>query len=378
MKQKLLFLIFIFSISLYGKNINKNPFFNPIINSLTSNISTCEGGNAIFEIIGTPNADVSYNINGGGSQVVVLDSSGYGQIFISSVNTDQTIYLTSIQLGGDFTTLTNIETVTVYQSPVIVSYDYNFELCDGGYLNINLASNLPNTTYSYTSVSNNINGYPSVGDESTLNQIINLSNTNLSGQITIIIAPHANGCVGSSVYINVFVNPNPQPTLVDGEIIIEQPSGIVITPYVLDSGLNNTNYSFEWYHNNILINGATDNVYTATESGNYYVIATNNSTSCLGYSNTAIVTENTLSSENFNLKSNIKIYPNPANEILNIFSDKTSIKSISIVNMIGQKLISKEINSNDFKINISNLSLGSYFIQLNTSNGNKVIKFVKN
>src|SRR5690606_5154769 len=197
-------------LSIFGKNINEKVYFNPVVNSLTSNGSTCEGDNAIFEIIGTPNADVSYNINGGGSQVIVLNSSGYGQISISSVITDQTIYLTSIQLGGDSTSLTITQTVTVIQTPVLtISNSLPISLCNNGYLNIFWSSNVPGTTLIFTSVSNNVIGFPGAGDENSLNQNISLSNPNLSGDITITIMPYANGCSGLPVTVPVHINAAP-------------------------------------------------------------------------------------------------------------------------------------------------------------------------
>ncbi|MFD0965077.1 beta strand repeat-containing protein, partial [Pseudofulvibacter geojedonensis] len=57
----------------------------------------CSGGDANFTISGTPNAEVTYNINGGTDQTITLDGSGNATIpTISGITTDQTINLISV------------------------------------------------------------------------------------------------------------------------------------------------------------------------------------------------------------------------------------------------------------------------------------------
>ena len=65
-------------------------------------------------------------------------------------------------------------------------------------------------------------------------------------------------------------------------------------------------------------------------------------------------------------EQNISIFPNPSNDIVIIQSDK-AISSIVIYNILGEKV-------NEFfskKIDITGLSKGSYFIQINTDDGEK-------
>lgn len=70
-------------------------------------------------------------------------------------------------------------------------------------------------------------------------------------------------------------------------------------------------------------------------------------------------------SENENLNSTIKIYPNPVNETLN-FSDY--LKDFSITNSLGQEILK---GSGD-NISISNLENGIYYLEVN----NKLYKFM--
>lgn len=69
---------------------------------------------------------------------------------------------------------------------------------------------------------------------------------------------------------------------------------------------------------------------------------------------------------NSNLNS-IKIYPNPVQNQLNISSNE-NIKSVSVFNLAGQKVISDSKISNN-QINLSSLSKGNYVIQVELVNG---------
>ncbi|MCX6184338.1 MAG: T9SS type A sorting domain-containing protein [Flavobacterium sp.] len=70
------------------------------------------------------------------------------------------------------------------------------------------------------------------------------------------------------------------------------------------------------------------------------------------------------------------LYPNPVNDILMIKSS-TIIHKISVYNTLGQLLISKNENSNEFSVDLSSLSNGNYFIRLESNNKNELFKIVK-
>ena len=70
--------------------------------------------------------------------------------------------------------------------------------------------------------------------------------------------------------------------------------------------------------------------------------------------------------------SQIKIFPNPATDILNISISDNSEKTIQVVDMTGKTL--KQTKANNFNIiNISDLERGVYFIKA----GNNYSKFIK-
>lgn len=80
--------------------------------------------------------------------------------------------------------------------------------------------------------------------------------------------------------------------------------------------------------------------------------------------------------EEFN-SQNINLYPNPANDILNITSSET-ISEIEIVNVMGQVVKRIEVNADNVACNVEDLTRGVYVVRISTES--KVIsqrKFVK-
>jgi len=68
-----------------------------------------------------------------------------------------------------------------------------------------------------------------------------------------------------------------------------------------------------------------------------------------------------------NQQTKISIYPNPANDNINIVAN-ANITSIDILNITGQTIFKFKPNTNVTLINIENLSSGIYFINIKTDN----------
>ena len=95
--------------------------------------------------------------------------------------------------------------------------------------------------------------------------------------------------------------------------------------------------------------------------------------------NMSVAVNSSLSVEGFNT-SDVELYPNPTNGLINIAgTDISNIKEISIFNQLGQKVMNlnaSQLNNNSF--DISNLNKGVYFVQLkDNSNNSKTMKIVK-
>ncbi|EAZ95225.1 hypothetical protein FBBAL38_09559 [Flavobacteria bacterium BAL38] len=83
----------------------------------------------------------------------------------------------------------------------------------------------------------------------------------------------------------------------------------------------------------------------------------------------------TLSITNFS-NNTISFYPNPTNDIINVSSSET-IERITVYNLLGQEVFSKEINSNDFKLDINNQASGTYIAKINSKGKSQSIKLIK-
>ncbi len=76
------------------------------------------------------------------------------------------------------------------------------------------------------------------------------------------------------------------------------------------------------------------------------------------------------------VKKNLKLYPNPASTEIIISGDFISGQEIEIFNLLGQKLIQKNLATNEEKVDISSLSSGVYTAKF--KGANTTLKFIKN
>lgn len=83
----------------------------------------------------------------------------------------------------------------------------------------------------------------------------------------------------------------------------------------------------------------------------------------------------TLSSDSFD-SANFTAYPNPVKDVLNV-SYSTEISSIRVINMIGQEVISKTINATSSQVDMSQLSAGTYIVNVTVGDAVKTLKVVK-
>lgn len=88
-----------------------------------------------------------------------------------------------------------------------------------------------------------------------------------------------------------------------------------------------------------------------------------------------VTTNATELSTNDVLASNLKIYPNPAQDYIQIDTNNINVSSVEMFSLVGQKVISgkKLINS---KLNISSLNRGIYLLKVNTENGSLTKKIL--
>jgi len=80
-----------------------------------------------------------------------------------------------------------------------------------------------------------------------------------------------------------------------------------------------------------------------------------------------------LSSESFTL-SGVKIYPNPATNVLNIQSDIEVLTKVSITDLNGR--VVKQVSNNLSQISLGDLSKGIYMVTIESANAKKVEKLI--
>jgi gliding motility-associated-like protein len=87
------------------------------------------------------------------------------------------------------------------------------------------------------------------------------------------------------------INPS-APNLVDSFVCVDNSTGDVLSPVLLQSGLSNTDYTFVWTVDGDAL-PTTQNNHLATETGVYIVTATHNATGCSGSSMATVTASST-------------------------------------------------------------------------------------
>ncbi|MCC5924900.1 MAG: hypothetical protein JJT77_14050, partial [Crocinitomicaceae bacterium] len=172
----------------------------------TVNVSSpiCAGQNAVFNIQGNPNDQVSYNINGGATNNLVLDAFGNGSVTIAGATNNQTINITQVVNGSCTNSLNITETIAVLPLPVAPVISAMSPICAGQDAVFELSGMLLGDEITYTinggasqQVTADVNGEATVLISAvTNNQTITLINTSngacnisLNNTETIIVEP---------------------------------------------------------------------------------------------------------------------------------------------------------------------------------------------
>ena len=75
-----------------------------------------------------------------------------------------------------------------------------------------------------------------------------------------------------------------------------------------------------------------------------------------------------LASDVFNLEQSLTVHPNPSSGIINI-STKNVLAGVTVINLLGQEVISKQINSNTAAIDLAGLTAGTYIFKVTATDG---------
>ena len=190
--------------------------------------------------------------------------------------------------------------------------------------------------------------------------------TNTSGIFTAVAAGTYNvtaknisGCTSPGTGVTLNANPLPVTPIIS------------YNGNILHSDASDGN---QWYNQSMLINGATNQNYTATSDGNYYVIV--NTADCSSdHSNIINLILTTL--EEVEKSNTINIYPNPTDGkvTVKIHGENTGNAVIEILNIQGQTMRTEKmvVSENQLEVNLKMLPKGTYFMRIVFS-GNSLIE----
>lgn len=85
--------------------------------------------------------------------------------------------------------------------------------------------------------------------------------------------------------------------------------------------------------------------------------------------------DTSLATSSFDL-SNFVAYPNPVKDVLNL-SYSTAITNVKVTNLLGQQVMTKNVNDTNVQVNMSDLSAGAYIVTISSGDMIHTIKVVK-
>jgi hypothetical protein len=140
-----------------------------------------------------------------------------------------------------------------------------------------------------------------------------------------------------------------------------------------------TSPNYQWYHNGVLVPGETSQTYVITQGGYFYCVV--GSQNCEFTSNTietSCICSNGIEDNSF--FQGISVFPNPANEELNVVITLTSVEaaSVTLIDMTGRRIWLKnekdKANNFAWQIPVADIAAGNYFVQINVGGQTKNVK----
>ena len=139
---------------------------------------------------------------------------------------------------------------------------------------------------------------------------------------------------------------------------------------------NNSNANYQWIDctkGNTPVSGATNKSFQPVKNGVYAVIVSqyncSDSSSCYQVNSIDVAEQ---------LNRQIKIFPNPANNIIVVETSHLPVIKIQIQSTLGQVMFNMNSNiKSKTTIDISHFPSGIYFIQIENGKGTRVFSFVK-
>ena len=293
-------------------------------------------------VLSTANTGVTYQWNYNGTPIQGATSATYAAR--SSGNYSLTNTST---VSGCFATTPNVA-ITVNQSPLgQITYSSPLIFCQGGGVVLNTYT-AANQTYEWR---NNTIAIPGATGASYT--------TTQDGIYSVYVVNTATNCARLSQAVVVQVNPLPKPQVVYNSF---SNTLSTTTPYP----------AYQWYVNTQPIPGATGATHTPASNGAYAVSVTDTN-GCVNIS--PIVFVNSVGVEASPLAAQIKVYPNPASNILHV---DAPVKVTLVLRDATGKVVLKSEDSRE--LDVARISDGIYLMYITTQDGRliRVEKITRN
>jgi hypothetical protein len=201
-----------------------------------------------------------------------------------------------------------------------------------------------------------------------------LSSSTLGGSVQVVISSPF-GCVDTSEI--TFVQRLPAP---NAKIIPQGSLNICATGFVKLKANPGTGYTYQWLKNNQPVNGATNQLYTATTVGNYKVAVTSSNGCSKTSGKVTVFTSCKEMNESF-ASSSVIAYPNPFQDVIYLDLSKLNWNEdpleIRIADVSG-KIIFQKTFSSQTEIEIGNeLPVGFYLVEVKGNVHHQVIPIIK-
>jgi hypothetical protein len=363
----------------------------PVVNAVSGGV--CTGSIFTLNVSGAS----SYSINGNAASSFTFNPSS---------NTQYSV--TGTSAVGCVSSNTAVAAVTVYSLPVVSASGGT--LCSGKVYTMTVSgantysvngnavttltfSPMTNTTYSITGKSaqgcvssNTAVASISVSPSPTVS--VNSSSV-CAGNVATITASGANlyswsnSQTGTSIHVTPAVTSTYTVTGTDAGNGCTNAATATVTVHSTSITVSGSSTICVNETGTLVASGATTYTWSTTENGatisaspsltTTYTVQGTDGNGCIG-SNLATLTveECTGISETGN-GNELKIYPNPANDILNVELGNIENTYIFVYDVCGKEIMSKQIEGTEARINVDNLAKGVYLIKV----GTWVQKFVK-
>ena len=339
----------------------------PIILSQSPTATICEGNNTAINIkVKGPNLTYQWQLYDGSVFNSISDSGYFSGTASSTLNISNAAYALNgaqfrCQIGSACSrpVISKITTLNINSAPIVLKQPANATFCVGGSVNFSVTVKGLDVTYKWQAdTGNGFADLPEKGNFSGTHSatlVIKGASANMSGHKFRCLLSNKCAVDLSTNWCTLTVNSWP--------VIKAKGQLLSVGDYK----------TYQWYFNNVPINGATEPTYKATKNGPYSVFVKDDN-GCIDISPQYVI-NNAEGEKQATPTEDIRIYPNPATSYVNF--DAPQKVNVRIATSRGKLVLSKD---NAKSIDISKLPNGVYIINVydDTKKLLKTEKLLKN